>query len=554
MEDALVKEGSLGAILYKSRIITEEDIKAALQEQKLSGIRFGEALVKLGVVTQEDIDWALSNQLNIPYVRLKPSTLDPDATRLVPAALARKHTFIPLIRVGDELSIAIADPLNQQAIEEIVTATGCTVSVSIALIREIREMLDLIYGPAAVEETLGFSSPHFPAKALAAINGDRSGATLLNYLLLFITQQRLSSLSMHPQAETVAIFGKREGISREIGRLPLDNYPTLLNRVKRLAKIAEAPAPSARGLLAFLSKGKQLLFQAATLHGEDGELLTLKLRITSPFPSRLAEMKATEQAMQRFTRLTGAGRGIILFCSRDADDRSRLIDLYLDERDTAGRSAMLIGNRLGRGRKTFPRIPQANQADFQSNDLVLAALDHDPDIIAIEDATDSKSFVAAFKAAMRGKTVLAGFNTGDPATVFKHLLRFWQKNYFIPTYLKGIISCRGVLALCPNCREPHEPSREELAALRLDADCAGNLQRGVGCPECDQTGFSGRSYLLEVITFDEGLLRRFETARDAPEIIAWLRDQGHQGLAEVGTALLKGGEISPDEFVASILS
>src|SRR6185369_9865330 len=136
--NSLVREGSLGSILFNSQIISEEDIRLALAEQHVTGCRFGEALVKLGIVTQEDIDWALSNQLNIPYVRLKVEMLDPVAAALVPASIARQFSLVPLIRVGNELSIAIADPLNRTAIEAVEQHTGCQVVVSVALLREIR--------------------------------------------------------------------------------------------------------------------------------------------------------------------------------------------------------------------------------------------------------------------------------------------------------------------------------------------------------------------------------------------------------------------------------
>src|SRR5689334_14835474 len=143
---ALVKEGSIGSILFKSQIISEKDIEAALAEQNRSGARIGEALVKLGIVTQEDIDWALSNQLNIPYVRLKKELIDRSAVELVPAAVSRQYGLIPLIRVGDELSLAMTDPLNQEAIARVEGLTGCSVTVSVALLRELREMQEIFYG------------------------------------------------------------------------------------------------------------------------------------------------------------------------------------------------------------------------------------------------------------------------------------------------------------------------------------------------------------------------------------------------------------------------
>jgi len=138
----LLRKGSLGDILFTSQIITESDIQAALEEQQRTGQRFGEVLVNLGIVTQEDIDWALSNQLDIPYIRLKKEMIDPEAIGLIPAGLARTYNFIPLIRASGELSIAIADPLNRPAIEAIERQTGLSVNISVALIREIREMID----------------------------------------------------------------------------------------------------------------------------------------------------------------------------------------------------------------------------------------------------------------------------------------------------------------------------------------------------------------------------------------------------------------------------
>src|SRR6185369_3468974 len=149
-----VKKGSLGAILSACNIISEADIEAALELQGRSGARLGEALITLGSVTQEDIDWALSNQLDLPYIRLKADMIDPDAVRLVPAATARKFNLIPLIKAGRELSIAISDPLNKAAIAAVEQVSGCQVNISVALIREIREMIDACYG-SSEQEHLG---------------------------------------------------------------------------------------------------------------------------------------------------------------------------------------------------------------------------------------------------------------------------------------------------------------------------------------------------------------------------------------------------------------
>jgi type II secretory ATPase GspE/PulE/Tfp pilus assembly ATPase PilB-like protein len=153
---------------------------------------------------------------------------------------------------------------------------------------------------------------------------------------------------------------------------------------------------------------------------------------------------------------------------------------------------------------------------------------------------------------MRGKLVVAGMAHGDKGGVLKQLLYLKQKNFLIPTHLKGIVSCKCVLILCPACKERYLPASEELAALRLPVS-RREYFRPRGCPACDHSGYSGRRYLLDVIRFDKGLLEAFEMIGRSSEIIGFMKDNGYRGITEEGAELLERGEISPGEYVASIL-
>ncbi|RII29199.1 MAG: pilus assembly protein PilB [Geobacter sp.] len=548
----LVKEGSLGAILFNSQIIMEHDIKAALDEQQASGCRFGEALVKLGIVTQEDIDWALSNQLNIPYVRLKREMIDKEAADLIPATTARKYNLIPLLRMGDDLSLALADPLNKEAIGAVEELTGCQVTVSVALIREIREMQDIFYGPAESATSLGLETDCFPERVLAEINADLTGARLLDYLLVFIIQNRATGLSLQPVGDSVGIVAKRAGKTRPVGTLCGTYYPDLVLRIRKLASIDGSAESMAGGTLGFRYKGAQLSFQVLLLRGAAGDCVTLKPQAAAPFPSRLEDLGGSVEQLARFRDLSASTSGLVLVVHRDNEDRCSLMDLFLEQCSTAGKSVLLLGNGLGKGSKHFPRIPLPNGVGGESHDLLLAALDHDPDIIVVEDVTDSLSFSAATKAAMRGKLVVAGIALPDVDAAFRHLLHLWHRHYFVPTCLKGIISCKGVATLCPRCRGEYKPGREEIAALRL-ATPAGSYFRATGCPDCDETGVKGRRYLLDLIAFDGELLAAFESAGDSKDIERYLHGAGYRGIRAEGEGLLRAGEISPVEYVASLL-
>jgi type IV pilus assembly protein PilB len=550
--NGLVKEGSIGAVLFKSQIITEQELKAALEAQKVSGCRIGEALVRLGVVTQEDIDWALANQLNIPYVRLKKDNIDAAAVALVPASVARRHQLFPVFLSGTELSVAMADPLDQEGIETLRRVTGCQVSISVGLIREIREMQELVYGPDQGAADLGFSSAHFAGKTLDAINADLTGAALLNHLLLRIVQQKYASLALQPLGDQVLILARGAGQASELGRLQATYYGQLTARIRKLAKLPADAGFSSSGILNFLWQGKRIPFQAILLAGDGGDYVTLKLQISAPRLEELADLALSPEKFRDLKELVAFEEGLVLIAQRDADERCRLIDLVLDSCDTDGKVVLLVGDRLGRGKKQFPRIPTGPGLCDGSAGTISAALEHEPDLLVIDDVSETAAFIAASKAVLRGKRVLAGLAHGSKGGVQKQLLYLHQKNFLVPSQLKGVISCKGVLLLCPHCKERYQPGAGELAALRLPPH-RGEYFRPRGCPACDHTGYSGRRYLVDVIRFDAAFLGVFETIRKSSDIISYLKDNGYRGITEEGAQLLERGEISPGEFVASVL-
>jgi type II secretory ATPase GspE/PulE/Tfp pilus assembly ATPase PilB-like protein len=552
--NGLVKEGSIGAILHKSQIITEQELRAALEAQKVSGCRVGEALVRAGVVTQEDIDWALSHQLNIPYVRLKKDNVDPKSVAKVPAALARRHDLFPVVLSGEELSVAMADPLDKEAVAELQRITGCQISISVGLIREIREMQDLVYGSEeTAREQLGFRSNEFVPKVIEAINDDLTGAALLNHLLLRVVKQKFTTLSLQPLGEVIAVIGRRnDGKTAEIGRLDAAHYRSVTDRIRKLAKVAPAEGVAANGVLTFLWQGRRIPFQTLLMNGVGGEYVTLKLHVSPPPITEVADLRLPPSKEEDLRRFTDERDGLIIFSGGEPEERSRLIDLFLDACDTEGKTVLLVGERIGRAKKRFPRIPVVRHRVDDTAAIVSAALEHDPDTLVVEDISDVGAFVAASKAVMRGKLVVAGMSHSDKETLLKQLLYLRQKNYLIPSHLKGAVTCKAVLMLCPSCKERYLPPHEELVALRLPPG-QRDYFRPNGCPACDHTGYSGRRYLLDVIRFDQTLLEAFEMLCKSADIIRFMKDNGYRGITEEGIDLLERGEISPGEYVASIL-
>lgn len=546
----LLRKGSLGDILFASQIITEADIQAALEEQNRSGLRFGEALVNLGIVTQEDIDWALSNQLDIPYIRLKKEMIDPEAITLIPAGLARTYNFIPLIRAAGELSIAIADPLNRPAIETIERQTGLSVNISVALIREIREMIDQCYGEDKLD-SMGFVSTAFTEKVLEIINADLSGGKLIDYLLVFIIQNRLSSLSLQPYGDVVIVSCKRSGTVKTIGSLAPNHYPEFTLRLRKAANTTQSSNLTSSGILSFSYRSQPVSFQVATMQGLGGDYITIRLHITSHVPQRLVELHLPDAQETAFAQMARAKQGITFFASRNIQERSRFMDLMLEEADTTGKQVIILGDGPGRSSKHFPRI-LLPQSEADRARLIMDALDHDPDILVIEDATEGMPFTAACRAAMRGKLVLAGLEIRGTRNVLRHLLLYQQKNYFLPIFVNGLISFKGIQILCPDCRASYIPPREELTAMNLEQP-PQSFYRTQGCDSCGQSGFQERRFLVDALVFGDEFVRIFEQSSDVAALDNYLQLIGYHGIEQDGLALLNNGDVSPEEYIASVV-
>jgi len=543
--ESLVKKGTIGSVLFNSRIITEEDIRAALEEQSVSGCRFGEALVKLGIVTQEDIDWALSNQLDIPYVRLSDKIIDRSATALVPADLARRFNLIPIIRTGDELHIALADPLNRAAVEAVEKVTGCRVTVSMPIIRELREMLDLFYGPARDDASFGFASSSFTPGIIEKINEDTSGARLLKYLLLFFLQNGLTSLSLRPTGPEVRVLAWKGRVHREIGTFPAASFPDLLLHIRKQAGINGSRGIALQGRMEFHYKGSDVALSAFLLKVTDGEYVTLTMHRDEPFPGSLEEMGLSPSKRDDLLSLATAEGGMILFAAGNREDRFRFLDLFLDECARTGRSILLLGNGIGNDRTATPRVPLPEGSPEELEQVMNALLNHDPDLIALADATPGRAFLAAGRIALRGRLIVAGIDREDLGSALEYLLYARRENRSVGAWIRGIASIKAVWPLCPSCRKGFTVSPSDAGLPEAET-----LYRSPGCADCGYSGCGVTKYLADVVPFDENLREAFAGAKGKSDLLRSMAMRGYRSIREELDDLLLAGEISPEEYFA----
>jgi len=546
----LYKEGTIGAILYQMQLVDEKDIEAALEEQRKTGLRFGEALVNLGIVRQEDIDWALCHQLDISYVRIRAENVDPAAIELVPATVARRFMLLPLIRTGDVLSIAIADPLNKDAVDEVERVSGCSVSISLGLLREIREMQDHFYGSAGDAGGMGFYSTLFPPAAVAEMNADTTGAAMLDHLLAYLHDNRLSSLSLRPVKDAVAVIGKRSGASAGVGTFSPVHYRDLLLTVWRRSGCPKTHGLFAQCVVSMVRAGSPCSFQVAMTRAGEWEYVTFRPDISSPFPVSIALLETAGEHRHALAGLSGEPGGMVFFASPDSDARARLMGACLRESSGLGRDALALGEGFGFMSGELTVLP-AGEGRAGLGGLIAASCLHEPDVIAVDELLDREAIASACRCALGGRLLFAGFPAPGLRFMFTHLLQLGRLFPVLPACMRGAASVRGVRVLCMACREKTAPPGHGPFPPGLDA--AREFFRPGGCPVCGGTGYKGVRYLVEAVVFGGDTLEVFARAGSGGDVMEHLARKGFRGIADEMADMLREGIVTFEDYCSATL-
>lgn len=306
------------------------------------------------------------------------------------------------------------------------------------------------------------------------------------------------------------------------------------------------------GLLAFRYRDHQVTFQISSMPGYGGEYTTIRPHVSAGLPNKLVDLQLPPEKDADFIRLSRMQHGLTLFASRNIQERDRFIDLMLEEIDTDGKNVIILGKGPGRTSNRYPRILLPREVNERAT-TIMKAMDHAPDILVIEDATEGAPFTAACRAAMQGKLVLAGLEIRGTRNVLRQLQCYQQQHHdFLSLCVNGLISFKGIQLLCPECRTIYKPPLEELAAMNLP-ETPTSFYRTKGCDACGHTGLSGRKFLTDVLLFNDEFQRTFEQPGDVVSLDKYLRKSGYHSLEEEGLQLLMAGVVSPEEYIAAVV-
>ncbi len=491
----------LGDVLLAHGLITRQQRRAALEKQKSCGKRLGEILVEDGILTPDELNWALGNLLGIPYVELSPEAIDPEAFALVPYELLERYRAVPMLKVGNELTVAMADPTDTQAVADIAAITGAEIKLAMADASAIEATLAALAPAERPEERPTVKLPKAPRRAPSTeeLLADPSGAALVEHHLRQAHQQGADELVFQPAGDQFRVRYRVHGRLVHGGTYPASFLPNVITRLKLMARLdLEAGVLFQEGQVPLEIGGKALEVTASvynTVHGP-GARIRIRAKRAEAWPLRKLGFDA--QALECLRRAVASGSGLVVVCGPRRSGCSTTLYALLAEAASPERHVVTLQGF------TTCRFPDATQLEVPHGPDYLAVLgsvaEQAPDVVLAEGLHE-RDFWSAFPPEALTTTLLLGEMRAEDTFAALNLLReAGVSDAVLASSLRVIVAQRLVPRLDPHAREPHAPPDHVLdrVAFLMPEAATGRYYKALTDPDGRKV-FRGLELLYEVL-------------------------------------------------------
>ncbi len=516
-------QSKLGQLLIDFNLITEAQFEEALRVHENSTKRIGEILIELGYITENQLVQVLEFQLGVPHVDLTKQQPDQRLTRYIPEDVARRHRAIPLEKNGNTLRVAMADPLDIFAIDDIKLHAKCKIEVRlIASVGDIEKAIEDLYSVTGFSDessnifsTIGDSSEDMEVDELKRMVEDAPIVRLSNLLVREAVLQKASDIHIEPQKEEVRIRFRIDGALREVRSLPKSNQAALISRLKIMAglDIAERRKPQ-DGRMELKNPEGEVDMRVSTIPTIYGEKVVLRVLNKNSVLLDLEQLGFSIKNRRYFDEILQRPHGIILVTGPTGSGKSTTLFTALNKLNNAEQNISTVEDPVEYRLEGINQIQVNPKADLTFAAALRSILRQDPDIVMIGEIRDKETASIAVKAALTGHLVLSTIHTNDAPSAITRLVDMGVEPYLVASSLIGVVAQRLVRRICPNCKERIEPTEEMLLYLGELGQQVPFLYRGKGCPECSETGYRGRLAIHEVLLSDREI--RMLTTQNRP--------------------------------------
>ena len=562
----------LGEILVRDSLISADQLKQALEYQKKEGGRLGTCLVKLGLVSDEDITAVLSRQYGVPSINLKFYEVDPTVIKLIPQETAVRYQIVPLSRVGSTLTIAMTDPTNVFAMDDIKFMTGFNVEPVVASESAISEAIAKFYGAAESGEELD--------KVMKDLAGDEADLELaqeetnmdlaslekaaeeapiiklVNLILTDAVKRGASDIHVEPYEKELRVRFRTDGVLQTVMTPPLKLKDAITSRIKIMSKldISEKRLPQdGRIMIKYVKDGrkKELDFRVSTVPTLFGEKIVLRLLDKENLRLDMTKLGFESDSLKKFEKAILRPYGMVLVTGPTGSGKTNTLYSSVARLNTIDTNIMTAEDPVEFQLGGINQVQMKEQIGLNFASALRAFLRQDPNIILVGEIRDFETAEIAVKAALTGHLVLSTLHTNDAPSTISRLMNMGIEPFLVATSVNLICAQRLVRRVCTQCKEPMNITPQALidAGYTPEESKTTTVYHGRGCGTCNNTGYKGRVGLYEVMEINDELRELILVGASALELKKKALETGMITLRRSGLVKVAAGQTTMEEVI-----
>lgn len=553
------KKLRLGDVLVQNGVITEEDLQRGLERQKGSGRKLGETLVDEGIATEENIARALSKQFHYDMVDLQNTVIPQEILDLVPASVLKKHRAIPFEYSPDNMNVlrvAMSDPMDIAAMDDINIITNLQVEPVVATMGSVMLAIDHYYGQAEVNSALEEYTREKESQMIEQedmYSEDVNNSPIVQLVKGMIDQavrQRASDIHIEPMERQVRIRYRIDGALYEKAVYSIRLLPAIVARIKIIGgmDISEKRKPQ-DGRITQIVDRKEFDIRVSILPTVYGEKIVMRLTSKNALTREKSQLGLKPDELKKFDHILKNPHGILLVTGPTGSGKSTTLYTALSELNKEDVNIITVEDPVEANIEGINQVQVNNKANLTFASALRSILRQDPDIIMIGEIRDQETASIAVQASITGHLVVSTLHTNSAASTITRLADMGIEPYLIADSTIGVIAQRLVRRLCPECKRQKKADEEELELLRMEPDADVTIYEPCGCPRCDGAGFRGRIGVYEIMEVTQSLKSIISKNGSAEEIKKKALEEGMSTLRMSATRYVLEGITSVQEMM-----
>lgn len=504
---AIIQKKRLGDILVIAGKITPYQLNQALNDQKVLGKKLGEVLIESGIVSEDDIIDAITTQTGIEKIDLNNIIFDKKAIKLLPQSLCEKYNLVPFGFEDDSIKIAMEDPLNIFAIDDVSISTGLNVRTYISYKKDIYKFIQINYSSEEVNKAAEELSKESLESKVEVLNieeiSDVKNAPvvkMIEHLFKNAIEMRTSDIHIEPFEKEVRIRYRIDGKLATINTLGVESLGPLITRIKILANlnIAERRIPQDGRIITKIGQDEVDL-RVSILPVVNGEKVVIRILKRDSYKIGKEALGISKENLKKLNNIISSPNGIVLVTGPTGSGKSTTLYTVLSELNNSDVNIVTVEDPVEYTLNGVNQVNVNSKSGLTFASGLRSILRQDPDIVMIGEIRDEETAQIAIKAAITGHLVLSTLHTNDAPSTITRLVDMGIEPYLVATSISGIIAQRLVRKICSNCKEEYVASDYEKSIFNIEEGRELKLSRGKGCGHCNNSGYNGRVGIYEIM-------------------------------------------------------